>query len=366
MFIQKYKPTTSLQAFFDRKERLYQIPSGYRELFFPSARMGLACYLTNMKRLFKEKHKVIVTSYICSAVIDVLHHLEFDIRYVDLAPNSLFPDIEFLQSMNDNKTLAVILAPYFGLYPRTLPDVKRFLGDTLFILDFAQCLGCPFEAVDADAVILSFGLGKGIDYYGGSLLYKPFMQSEISSLDEEHFLRFAFTTIDRFSKALVVKNKTFYRILKSLIDRKIEENKKADTREKYRALSIFAVRLILKMQKKFRPMIQLSRIRAKELYNERSLKDLLINKSLFDIDLSTFLRFPLLPKNLEERDNMLDFFLAKGIELTRADEKIYDNSLENFNSFNERILKLPFLGTLKTREFQYLKRVVEKYGKQRK
>lgn len=354
MFISRYTPTTSLKTFFLKGYKPIEVPDEYLHEYFGSAREALHYYLARLKKMRPQKNKILVTAYICQAVTEVLQDLNFEIRYVDLEPNTIYHSQSDLATKVDKQTLAVIIAPYFGIYPKEKLQVKPYIKDALLVLDFAQCVGCHYNTSGADAIVMSYGLGKGIDLHGGSILYKKIDANDTLTVGKETWFGALTSAMSAIFKTLILKNKFLYKTFLRIIERQMELNKHSPSFLSYQKLSRLSEGFILKSLGHLQPLITISRKRAHLLYQVEGLKPLLLDPNTIEFENSTFLRFPLVPKNEEQSRKTLSFFQRHNIEISRANEKVHENGLPHFESLNKRVLKLPFLGSLKDDEFNYL------------
>lgn len=131
-------------------------------LYFHHAREGLYFLLKIIPF-----NIVLVPSFTCPSVLNVLKNLHIDYNFIDLDWNLDFK-LEDLDNMIDkykDKKIALIAT---SLFNAPIRDYKRLYPDLVIIEDLAQSL--PKYRQSSDFAIYSFGKGKLISTYGGGIL----------------------------------------------------------------------------------------------------------------------------------------------------------------------------------------------------
>jgi hypothetical protein len=178
--------------------------------------------------------------------------------------------------------------------------------------------------------------------------------------DKESLLQCFVASAKFFVFARLLRSSISYNLLSPLIEVFYKKNKHSDNILPS-ILHAFSKGIILKRISRVMKTIAISRERARLIYDFKEFSRFLPPKKELDFEKSVFWRIPVLPENERMKNEMLRFFRKKGIEMTEAGEDITDPELENYMSFNFRVLKLPCLGTLSEREFLHLVRTVGEY-----
>ncbi len=137
-----------------------RLPGPACRQLFGRGREALAAWFAGLGR-----GEVLVSAQICPAVPFLLRRMGFTPVYLDLDPVFPCPSGEAFARAVTERTVAVLASPMYGL----AREWKSWQGPPL-VLDLAQGLGAwPELCEQAEAVVYSFGLGKGADTGGGLL-----------------------------------------------------------------------------------------------------------------------------------------------------------------------------------------------------
>ncbi len=370
LYIQKYRPLDSRSPILSlaNGDQLFGYSTKHwAQRIFGSARQGLYSWLLVQKKKNPQKSKILLPAFICESVVATIQSAGFQIDFYDLCKNSLSPSQNAIESLLQKTVLAVLYAPYFGVIENaSLPSEKP--SDVFSIFDFAQAAGSPADVTFADLMLLSFGMGKGVDYYGGSLLVRKDQEQiifDVTCETENPIQSFYAKSVVGFQKFILshpalVRGTTWGQ---SFFERNKKESVPCQGQQKL--LRNGTVEILQNRFNLFQKSVETARTRALQIY-EMSLGSplelLLLPKEQIRFHESTFLRFPLLAETPTLAQQIFQKLRNAGVQVTYAGEppRTSAKDLPHFNSFNQRILKLPFLGSLTEAEFQYLlKRLAE-------
>ncbi|MCB0356686.1 MAG: DegT/DnrJ/EryC1/StrS family aminotransferase [Bdellovibrionales bacterium] len=341
-------------TYFDFKKEMHSI-------YFTSAREGFYAYLHQIKKT-SQKKDVLLPGYICPSMIQVVEQAGLNIIFYDLKSQSLFPDYTDIAEKMTEETLLIVLAPYFGLWPQDNFSELFAKINCKLLLDLAQGLGTGCELTRFDAILFSFGIGKGVDYFGGELLIKTSQdQIEIRlAYNIQSWLMDKIVNIRSIFMKWSLANIFVYNLLNLVIQRTSEQKKQISKSLQPLSLRQATIDKIQKKTLQYLADLEIARQRASELYTIPEFKKYLFDKTLFSWENSSFLRFPLLTGSKSKREFLIKYFNAKGIELTRANEPQFSIENKNVTELNENILKLPFLASLSDKQYALLVNCIER------
>ena len=340
-------------------------PEGFSLEYFPSAREGLFCYLQSLAKQYPLKTEVIVSAYICEAIPEAIRNAGLRPRFVDLAPNSILNIQEGLREALSAKTLAIILAPYFGLYSEKYLKLEAVAGEVALVLDFAQGVGLPYEDLGMDAVLLSFGIGKGVDFWGGALVSKPSAAAQSTKGKAKGCLASLISSVRVCLQLVLLRRAAIFAFFGNFIDRRSAKAKGMKRLDHVLRLRGGTVRRIGRRRQVFLQTLPIARARAKKLFENPKVRNIFPDFDSVDAEKSTFLRFPLLMPDASSAEDIMAFFLKRSIELTKAGERRQGEQFLNTNSIAERLVKMPYLGALRECEFERLRKALDNFLKQR-
>lgn len=159
-------------------------PRAHRAHAFVSARQALFAYLSQLRRRAGSAARVLLSAQICPVVPELVRHAGLEPAFVDLDSSFPTPLPESFARGVDANTLAVVLSPMYGFFPRGWDAFLDKLGTAKLVLDLAQglLLGDRIEQrllQRADAVVYSFALGKGLDT-GGGLIFSEDLDPDLT------------------------------------------------------------------------------------------------------------------------------------------------------------------------------------------
>lgn len=356
--VSRYVPLPPWAGWLTRGAGL-EVPPGFESLYFLAAREALAYCLTGLKISRPGKTVIVLPVFICPAVIATVENLGLQVRRVDLSRGSLFPHPQTIQNSLDDAVLAVVSAPYFGAFRRSAFDLRSVLGEVPLILDLAQGIGCPYQDLDFDFAVFSFGLGKGIDYYGGALVRRRQIAA-YSVLRGESLLHFVGMNLTNFCAGTVLRSRWLSSLLDPVIRQAEDGNKLSKPLRRFTALSRPARAVIAGRMSDFGRALGIARCRLTEVMPLLARRGIAVGTSDLDREATTYLRLPLVFENAVAADAFLDECLSRGIEATRPAEDGVPTGFSNYEDLMRRMLKLPFLGTLREQEYGDLRTAISR------
>jgi len=382
----------------DKGVFLRKLSSDFRFLLLCSGTAALTLSLKGLRHS-SDKREVITPAYTCPSIVASIIKAGFEPVLCDLKPCSFQMDFDLLASQIGPKTLAVIAVHLFGM-PENIGKIRDLTKKKgIFLLeDAAQgfenkiTVDDSFPAVQGtssirkkrlgsfgDLSILSFGRGKPLSLLSGgalivnnSQLYEP-VENAYRSLPEKprkQFLPRYFISL--FGYSLFYHPRLFW-IPQSLPWLKIGET--------FFTLDFDVTRIDPRV-------LKLGNILLKEFYNARKIRLGLMElykKKLerFRGEFSFFpdhqdedvalIRFPVVFKNKDKRDNILKDLQGNGLgatgsypvplnELEGTPQYLNTNEFyPNAKSLSERILTLPLHEYVTLQDVEHIAKIMGKY-----
>ncbi len=140
-----------------------------------SGRAALTLALRTLAGRYPERREVVLPAYTCYSVPAAVVRAGLTVRLVDLVPGSFDVDLEELEGVLSERTLAVV-APHLLGFPMDLGALRERTqkAGAFLIDDAAQGLGARRQARPSggggDVGVLSFGRGKPVTTLGGGAL----------------------------------------------------------------------------------------------------------------------------------------------------------------------------------------------------
>ena len=142
----------------------------------PTARQALLAHYSDLAGRVGRR-TILLPAQVCPVVPAVIRAAGFETRALDAAGGLATPSpAQYLEAINQPSVVGVLVAPMNGYVQPGWSDLLPQIPETLDVtLDLAQA---PFAAqafdkrfvTRADAILFSFGVGKGFDTGGGLLL----------------------------------------------------------------------------------------------------------------------------------------------------------------------------------------------------
>lgn len=336
---------------------------------FVSARQCLYVYFKLLKRTVG-KGTVLIPAQICPVVSYIVKELGFSVRFVDSDTSYPTPSInQYLQAV-DQDTIGIIISPLYGYIQAEWDPLLEKLDRIKLILDLAQGIGLR-EYIDplfmkADAVVYSFGIGKGLDTGGGLLL----TSNPLNVTDYDHNGKIYYLSIMLKGALLWFSSiSKLYPYLVRRLESAIEMEKKPDMAELSSChlapkdiYSLWNVKLQF-----FLNDIARARNRARVLGNLPLIQRACRDVSIFCSSNATHLRQLIRFKDIALRTSVLKTLQQWGVDCLPAGELLpaeYFDSEERINypnarSFRKDSIRLPFLGRMSERKFNQFKQKLE-------
>ena len=347
--------------------------------FFDYGRTALYEILSQIK-LKTNKRTIIVNSFTLFEVINIIIYSGFKPLLADNQKNSFHTDIKLHDFKNQVDDLACIIITHLNGANRNIINLKKELDNyekykskIYLVEDCAVSFGAKLEekfiGSFGDFSFLSFNIMKNItSYTGGAMIInnKNFKNKKLCN---------KYSDLSKFN--LLKKN--LYIIIIQLLNHKIlfpfffsfvnfaEKNKLNFFLKKYRA--DHEIRIEKLMPKKYLYFLhefqknilinqfknlmskQLNRNQKSKIYflNLQNINDLTFPQKDFDEN-NIFIEFPIICKNKEQRDNLVNYLRKNKIDIKNyyykncADENIYTNIKRiclNSRNLSENIIMLP-------------------------
>jgi dTDP-4-amino-4,6-dideoxygalactose transaminase len=346
-------------------------------LAVPSARVGLNAYFSALARK-NSRRVVLLSSQICPIVPRILIGWGFKPEFVDIAPDLPTPGRAELMSGFDAaggaaKVAAVIIAPLYGYVRKDVDLLASTLEDTSIVLDMAQGLfladTIPALFRTTDAVVYSFGIGKGLDTGGGLLASRD----KVGEVRYDRLYRIR-SLIRLFGAVMIhaAVRSGAYRALIPLLERSIEVDKDEIPDQTEGGCAIvrndafirWAIRLTQVNQE-----IMLARKRAQRIFDRPRLARHLRDSEAYSDPNASHLRQIIRLADVQRRDRTIEILRRKGVDAVAAGEAMPSDYLRlaDFDShrfpeairFRSDAIRLPFLGRIDDRSFDHVLTTLE-------
>lgn len=380
--IPRYSPTVQLSSWAgwmfsgrpaiararDQFLRALDCPAGFSAAAFPRARHALQAYFQHGLGAPVGRH-VVVSAQICPLVPLLARQCGFDVRFVDIDPSLPVPSARQYCNAIDEHTNAAIVTPMYGLissdYSELIDHFNRQAGARL-ILDLAQGLGLGDAIAGlrqaADALVYSFGVGKGLDCGGGLLLTR----SPLPRLHRRH--RTSLTPLMQSLGVRACSALGVYRWLAGSLDSAVEKDKQPEPLAEARASSSMYCLWHARLER-FLLEVEVARVRSRRLAEMANLRSICRDTGDYLGGQGTHLRQILRLRDANDRNRILDHLRNHGIDAAPAGEPLpgdYFPGMEgarfpNAAAFRADALRLPFLGRLSERQFEFVVHQLESY-----
>ncbi len=336
---------------------------------FESARQCLYVYFKLLKKTVG-KGTVLVPAQICPVVSYIVRELGFTVCFVDSDTSNPTPSVnQYLQAI-DPDTVGIIISPLYGYIQTEWGSLLEKLDRVKLILDLAQGTGLREYIgplfMKADAVVYSFGIGKGLDTGGGLLL----TSSPLNVIGYNHNRKSHYLGIMLKGVLLWISNKTgLYPFLVKKLESAIEMEKKPDMAEFSSChlapkdiYSLWNVKLQF-----FLDDITRARNYARILGNLSLIQRACRDVQLFCNSNAIYLRQVIRFKDDSLMKRVLNTLQQCGVDCLPAGELLpaeyFDGEgcidYPNARSFREDSIRLPFLGRMSERKFNQFKQKLE-------
>ncbi len=317
-----------------------------------NARQAIRVYLATLP-----SGEVLLPAQSCSVLSESVRRAGHEPRFLDADGILGTPSPEQYARAIGERTAAVILAPLYGYLQRDWQPLLDALGRRALLLDLAQGLGLV-DTLDraltrrADALVYSFGLGKGVDTGGGLLLTRNAVGGSLSRAGAgSHLAVFAQALAVRTADAAGV-----YRFLVGKVEEGSEEAKEAAASFEPRTLAPAIHRLWRAKLPHVQRELELARSRAEQLRAKFSgtAGEVLAG----DAPLRQIVRL----RDSARRDAAVTALRAAGVDCAPAGEPLPPRAPElypNAAAFGASAIRLPFLGRLTEKRFAFVQRALE-------
>ena len=337
---------------------------------FEKGRQALYAYFKYLAQTVKNGN-VLISAQICPVVPYLLKELGFTVRFVDSDFSYPTPSAhQYLQAI-DEDTVAIAISPLYGYLQAEWQPLLERLNKIKLILDLAQGLGFKEQIADlvlaADAVVYSFGLGKGLDTGGGVLVAKE----SFSLVNYKVKISKKYYT-NILVKSLALRMLIYtglYPFFIQQLDATVERDKKALYSD-YLCEAIADDDIYILWNGQIANLIndiQRAQKRAVELGTLPKIAQACRDISVFCNPNAVHLRQIIRFKDIHLKVKVLNSLRQKGIECLSAGEPLPQDyytmteqkDFPNARLFRDSSLRLPFLGRLSEAQFNQLKVTLE-------
>jgi len=328
-------------------------------LEFANARQALCVWFEYVRRE-RGAGEVLLPAQICSVVAESIRRAGLRPRFLD--GDGVYPTPsprQFSDAVGDD-TVAVLIAPLYGYLQQDWRILIDRAGELPIMLDLAQGLGL-LDSLDpdllrrADALVYSFGLGKGLDAGGGLLIARDLGGLAIARAG-------ATTHLGVLARSVAVRGAELAGIYRLLLGRLEDASEVAkETRASFVAKAP-APQIHLLWEFKiaaFLDEVHRARARAGELVTLAGMtRDL---DAFIDPDAAP-LRQIIRLRSSVMRDQVIAALRDAGVDCAAAGEPLPDHAEElypNAFAFGGDAIRLPFLGRLSDRDFTFVRNTLE-------
>jgi dTDP-4-amino-4,6-dideoxygalactose transaminase len=319
---------------------------------FRSGREALQAWLSDLAAR-RGPGAALMSAQVCALVPRIARSCGFMPRFVDTDVAYPTPSAEQYVGSFDRETAVVVVAPLYGyLGVDWAPLLSRLEGIAL-VLDLAQGLGLEPRLPDlvrrADAIVYSFGLGKGLDTGGGLLVARrplavtPPRQGMASLLG-------------KWLQAAVLRGTEAVGLYARIVKR-LETAVEADTQAAPRPalLPEHVYGLWEDRLRAYRRDVERARTCAQRLSALDSVREACHALTVYGDPGALHLRQVLRLRDARRRSAILLALRQAGIDASPAGERLPDGVLvPNARAFGEDAIRLPFLGRLHGAEIEDL------------
>lgn len=346
-------------------------PYGWHEnkshvYLFENARQGLYAYFQEVKRKL-HGGKVLISAQICPVVPLMMKDLGFAVRFVDIDASYPAPSPQQFLDALDKETVGVIVAPLYGCLQKEWAGLFEKLRGVPVVLDMAQGLLLDDEAYaelfqKSNAVVFSFGLGKGLDAGGGLLLSDAALDvSRFGCIKKSGFMKIFFQSM----VLRCVLAAGMYRLIVRQLDEAVAADKKPARMDSVH-VRLAPEDMVLLWKTKlcsYAGDVLRARKRAQVLKDMPVVQEHCKDIYVFCDESAVFLRQVLRFKDAVKRDSVLQKLRKRGVDCLAAGEPLpceyftgcENMDFENARAFKEQSIRLPFLGRLTEKQFAQLK-----------
>ena len=362
------------------KEFLKQTKKKYI-LFTNQGRVGFLYTLKYLKNLNPKKNEIIFSSYNLPEMINVAKNLNYKIKFCDINFKTGCLSLKELQKSISKNTAAVVLTNMFNdlnfsLKVRQIAkinNIKLIEDNAIYFDNFSKKRGKKYySGFVGDYSIYSFNIMKNISaLYGGALatndekFYRYFLkkQLEMKSFPLLKLLhqvliyivlkimsvQFLYRII--FFRIIKVSHLNNYKFILKIFYPSLKFKKYKFNNSYFTKISKFSLKLIfLQILNKRDRLNNFKQRKIKNIYYQKKISALRCSSihliEINDYNFQNFLEFPLLVENKNELNN---FLLKKGIELRylhyRDCSNIFNKSstqiIINSNIYEKKLICLP-------------------------
>jgi dTDP-4-amino-4,6-dideoxygalactose transaminase len=329
-------------------------------IVFMKAREALYVYFRQLKKTVGSG-TVLIPAQTCPVVLHSVQAAGFSARFVDSDLVYPTPSASQYHKALRQDTVGIVISPLYGYIQKDWESLLQNVGEIKIVLDLAQglmlnCCNNSSLYQRADAIVYSFGLGKGLDT-GGALLLSvdPLDIGDYSPRKKLYCVGPLFRVI--ILRVLIMSG--LYAHFLSHVEAEIEVDKEFKATESSKYLAPANIYLLWEAKlNSFGADIRRARKRAEKLSRLPVVRQACRDLSFFSPH-ATHLRQIIRFRDPKLRDSVLDALHKEGVDCAPAGEPLpneyFDNcdlpDFPNARAFRQEAIRLAFLGRLSEAEF---------------
>lgn len=360
-------------------EEIFSENMGARYSFAVSTgKAGLYVILKTLAGL-SNRRKVIIPAYTCPVVAASIVKAELKVVLCDISPLSFDYDLEQLNRLIDEDTLAVIMVHLFGIPVESEKISKTAAKKGVYIIEdsaqFAKGTNNGYSSLKGDIAFYSLGRGKNINTGGGGVIVtdnKEYADKARLILNNGHnqnrlsgfssFLQLlAYKIFISPSLYFIPQNLPFLGLGKTIYS----------TDFKISHLSSFQARLGISMLEKLNELNK--SLREKALFYRNELMNIEGISTIDDRDENIYLRFPIFIKDEIKREKIYREARRQGLGITKMYPEPLDRigelkphlsnveSYPNAERISKSILTLPNHYLVKEKDMIRILQIIKKH-----
>lgn len=342
-----------------REQNISELGAGRRwetVIEFANGRQALRSYFAALAE--SRRGAVLMPAQICSVAIEAVRLTGLSVRFVDGDGAYPTPSAEQYSAAMSNDVVGVVVAPLYGFLQSEWAPLLSRLGDRRLMLDLAQGLTLTDARSEllgrADAIVYSFGLGKGIDTGGGLLMARDAVVANGASSSASG----VGTLLKAIALRVAIGSGTYGAL--------IERMESASEAGKVEAASFSPRRigpglhqLWREKIRRFREEVAVAFERSQRLRESSSVRDVTRDLDVYTAGEAVRLRQVLRFRTAELRDRVAGQLRRNGVDCAPAGEPVPEGHFPNARQFIRDAIRLPFLGRLTEKQFGAFQRALE-------
>ena len=342
-----------------REQNIAELGGGRRwetVIEFANGRGAMRSYFSALAE--SRRGVVLMPAQICSAAIEAVRLTGLSVRFVDGDGSYPTPSAHQYAAAMSKDVVGIVVAPLYGFLQSDWAPLLSRLGDQKLMLDFAQGLTLADAKSEllgrADAIVYSFGLGKGIDTGGGLLLARDGVVASGASSSA--------SAIGTLLKAIALRVAIASGAYGALIERmeRASEAGKVDAASfEPRRIGTGLHQLWRDKIRRFREEVAVASRRSQLIRESSKVRDVTRDLDVYTSSEAVRLRQVLRFRTAELRDGVAVRLRRNGVDCAPAGEPVPEGDFPNARKFIGDAIRLPFLGRLSEKQFGAFQRALE-------